>query len=147
MRPLLFALAATGLALMAGCNRAEDAPAAVAAEVTAEPDAAAPAATGPVFDAAALGLPTDPDSIADGREIAVNNCSNCHGLDQDASLRTDAPPLRHILSVYPLESLAEDFRAGIHVGHEDMPDFVFGDLGIDMLLSYLISIQEPVPAE
>ena len=51
----------------------------------------------------------------------------------------DAPPLRYILSVYPPESLAEDFRAGIHVGHEDMPDFVFGDLGIDVLFCRLLA--------
>lgn len=150
MRPLILALAATGMVL-AACNRAEDTPATVAAEVPAGPEVtlpATPAATArPVIDAAALGIPMDEGSIADGREIAVHQCSNCHGLDQDASLRTDAPPLRYVLSIYPPESLAEDFRAGIHVGHEDMPDFVFGDLGIDVLLSYLVSIQEPPPAE
>ena len=112
----------------------------------AETPAPAPVPARPAIDAAALGIPMDEGSIADGRDIAVHQCSNCHGLDQDPSLRTDAPPLRYILSVYPPESLAEDFRAGIHVGHEDMPDFVFGDLGIDVLLSYLVSIQETPPA-
>ena len=150
MRPLILALAATGMVL-AACNRAEDTPATVAAEVPTGPEATLPATpvptARPVIDAAALGIPMDEGSIADGREIAVHQCSNCHGLDQDASLRTDAPPLRYVLSIYPPESLAEDFRAGIHVGHEDMPDFVFGDLGIDVLLSYLVSIQEPPPAE
>lgn len=150
MRPLILALAATGMVL-AACNRAEDTPATVAAEVPAGPEVTLPATpaptASPVIDAAALGIPMDEGSIADGREIAVHQCSNCHGLDQDASLRTDAPPLRYVLSIYPPESLAEDFRAGIHVGHEDMPDFVFGDLGIDVLLSYLVSIQEPPPAE
>lgn len=146
MRPLLFALAATGLALATGCTPAAEAPVSVPVEV---PESPAPASepAGPVIDAAALGIPMDEGSIADGREIAVHQCSNCHGLDQDASLRTDAPPLRYVLSVYPPESLAEDFRAGIHVGHEDMPDFVFGDLGIDVLLSYLVSIQETPPEE
>jgi mono/diheme cytochrome c family protein len=146
MRPLFLALAATGLALVAGCTPATEAPVSVPVEV-APPHAPAPVPAAPVIDAAALGIPIDEGSIADGREIAVHNCSNCHGLDQDASLRTDAPPLRYILSVYPPESLAEDFRAGIHVGHEDMPDFVFGDLGIDVLLSYLVSIQETPPSE
>lgn len=148
MRHLVYAIAAAGLTLMAGCDRADDTPATVAAEVTAEPDAPASVAvpTGPVIDAAALGIPTDAGSIADGREIAVTHCSNCHGLDTDESLRADAPPLRYVLSYYPPESLAEDFRSGIHVGHEDMPDFVFGDLGMDVLLSYLVSIQEATPA-
>lgn len=149
MRHLVFAIAATGLALTAGCDRTADTPASVAAEPAAEPDIApiidAPAA--PVIDAAALGIPMDAESIADGRDIAAHQCSNCHGLDRDASLRTDAPPLRYILSIYAPESLAEDFRAGIHVGHEDMPDFVFGDLGMDVLLAYLVSIQETPPAQ
>lgn len=101
----------------------------------------------PVFDAASLGIPDDPDSIADGRAIALSHCSACHGMDQEDGFRTDAPPLRHVLSYYPPESLAEDFRAGIHVGHEDMPDFVFGDLGMDVLLAYLVSIQERPPAQ
>jgi len=141
MRVMILALAAaTGLPLAAGCNRTEVTPVSVAAEVPASPAA-------PLFDAAALGIPMDADSIADGRDIAVHQCANCHGLDQDASLRPGAPPLRHVLSIYPPESLAEDFRAGIHVGHPDMPDFVFGDLGIDVLLSYLVSIQEVPPTE
>ncbi|MEX1252190.1 MAG: hypothetical protein WEA77_13475 [Hyphomonas sp.] len=143
MRPLLFALAATGLALAAACTQETETPVTVALEV---PDAPAPTPA-PVIDAAALGIPMDEGSIADGREIAVHQCSNCHGLDSDASLRPEAPPLRYVLSVYPAASLAEDFRNGIHVGHEDMPDFVFGDLGMDVLLSYLVSIQEPPPAE
>lgn len=141
MRHLVFAIAATGLALAAGCDRAGDTPATVAVEPAAGLDPA------PVTDAAALGIPMDADSIADGRDIAVNQCSNCHGLDQDASLRADAPPLRYILSIYAPESLAEDFRAGIHVGHDDMPAFVFGDLGMDLLLAYLVSIQETPPAQ
>jgi hypothetical protein len=33
------------------------------------------------------------------------------------------------------------------VGHPDMPQFHFGPLGADVLLTYLKSIQEPEPAE
>ena len=93
MRYLVYALAAAGFSLMAGCDRADDTPATVAAEVTPEPDAPAFVAvpTGPVIDAAALGIPMDADSIADGRDIAVHQCSNCHGLDTGESLRADAP--------------------------------------------------------
>lgn len=101
----------------------------------------------PLFDAAALGIPDDPDSIADGRTIAVSHCAVCHGIDAEDGFRTDAPPLRHVLSYYPPESLSEDFRAGIHIGHEDMPGFVFGDLGMDVLLAYLVTIQERPPAQ
>ena len=146
MRHLILAITAAGLLSAAGCTKAEEVPVAVAVA----PEAAAPAAPAepvrPSIDAQALGIPTDADSIADGREIAVHQCSNCHGLDGDESLRADAPPLRYVLSIYAPESLAEDFRAGIHVGHDDMPDFVFGDLGMDVLLSYLVSIQESPPA-
>ena len=148
MRPACLALAAFGLAVLPACDRPGDAPVSVATvPVTAPaPPAPQPAPAGPLFDAAALGIPADADSIADGRVIAVDTCSNCHGIDKGPNVRPDAPPLRYVLSIYPPESLAEDFRAGIHVGHEDMPDFVFGDLGMDVLLSYLITIQEAPPA-
>ena len=146
MRPTPFAFAAAVL-LLAACGKPAAPPleAPAAPKAAAEPAAEAPAS--PTFDAAALGLPTDADSIADGREIAVTQCSSCHALDQETSPRPGPPPLRYVLSIHNPESLAEDFRAGIHVGHPDMPDFEFGDLGMDVLLSYLISIQETPPAE
>jgi len=146
MRPTPFAFAAAVL-LLAACGKPAAPPveAPAAPKASAEPAAEAPAS--PAFDAAALGLPTDADSIADGREIAVTQCSSCHALDQETNPRPGAPPLRYVLSIHNPESLAEDFRAGIHVGHPDMPDFEFGDLGMDVLLSYLISIQETPPAE
>ena len=91
------------------------------------------------------GIPTDAQSIEDGRKIATTHCAICHGLGQDESLRADAAPLRYILSGYPAEKLQENFEAGVKVGHEDMPDFVFGPLGSDVLLAYIVSIKEPVP--
>jgi mono/diheme cytochrome c family protein len=148
MRTAMLAIAAFGLALIPACDRPADAPAsvAVAPDTVAEPALPEPAPAAPLFDAAALGIPADADSIADGRVIAVDTCSNCHGIDKGPNVRADAPPLRYVLSIYPPESLAENFRAGIHVGHEDMPDFVFGDLGMDVLLAYLVTIQETPPA-
>lgn len=139
LRPVSLLLAA-GLMMIAGCERQAVEPPhvpspGVGLETPAEP-------AGPLFDAEALGIPMDEASIADGKTIAETHCAICHGLDQEASLRADAPPLRYVLSLYSPENLAEDFRAGIHVGHEDMPDFVFGDLGMDVLLAYLVSIQE-----
>ena len=141
MRYLVPACTFAVLALLGGCNESGSR----AVSAASGPETAA--GEGPAFDAAALGIPYDADSIADGREIAVHQCENCHGLDKDDNKRADAPPLRYVLAAYPPESLAESFRAGIHVGHEDMPDFVFGDLGMDVLLAYLISIQETPPAE
>ena len=137
---LPFLLAAAGLMVMAACGQKTPEPPHVPAGTETLPEPEAPAA--PLFDTEALGIPMDEASIADGKAIAETHCAICHGLDQEASLRADAPPLRHVLSLYSPENLAEDFRAGIHVGHETMPDFVFGDLGMDVLLAYLVSIQE-----
>lgn len=142
MRPFLTAFAALAVLGAAACEKPAETPAAAPVEPAAE----APEPAKPTFEVDPA-IPMDEDSIADGRNIAVTHCAICHGLDQDASLRPDAPPLRYVLSIYPPESLAEDFRNGIHVGHETMPDFVFGDLGMDVLLAYLISIQEVPPAE
>ncbi|MFN7054284.1 c-type cytochrome [Hyphomonas sp.] len=137
----LLTLTAAALILSAAACAREEAPPPLAPP---EPPAEV-AATGPMFDAEALGIPYDEASISDGKAIAQSHCAICHGLNGDDSLRGDAPPLRYVLSLYPPENLAEDFRAGIHVGHQDMPDFVFGPLGMDVLLAYLISIQETPP--
>lgn len=146
MRPTLpFFLAAASLLVMAACEQKSPEPPHVPAgtETLPAPDAPAlDAPAPPLFDAQALGIPMDEASIADGEAIAQTHCAICHGMGQDDSLRADAPPLRYVLSLYSPENLAEDFRAGIHVGHETMPDFVFGDLGMDVLLAYLVSIQE-----
>lgn len=143
-RPLLL----LALSLAAACGQ-QDPVAGAAPEEMAQPAPAVPEPVppppAPLFDAAALGVPSDPESIADGEKIAISHCAICHGPGQEDSLRADAPPLRHVLSLYAPESLSEDFRAGIHVGHEAMPDFVFGDLGMDVLLAYLVSIQEAPP--
>lgn len=139
MRPLLLAFSALSLTAMTACNKSEDLPAPVAEVPEPAPE--------PAIDIEALGIPMDADSIADGEAIALSHCSNCHGVGDADSLRADAPPLRYLLAQFPPEALAENFRYGIHVGHEDMPDFVFGDLGMDVLLSYIVSIQETPPEE
>jgi mono/diheme cytochrome c family protein len=92
------------------------------------------------------GLPVS-EEVAEGRKIAGTQCAGCHGLDEADAPRSDAPALRHILSDYDPEALGEDFRDGIKVGHPDMPEFHFGPMGTDMLLSYLESIQEPLSAD
>ena len=90
------------------------------------------------------GLPIA-EEIELGRNIASQQCASCHGLDEEDAVRPDAPPLRYLLADYDDEALAEDFRDGIKVGHPDMPQFLFGPKSTDLLLSYLISIQEPAP--
>ena len=90
-------------------------------------------------------IPTDAQSIAEGREIADAQCAVCHGLDQGEASRADARPLRYVLSDYDPKLLRSDLQGGIVLGHEDMPNFAFGPLGADVLLAYLVSIEEPPP--
>lgn len=81
--------------------------------------------------------------IADGEAIVVQNCTLCHAVGPNGeSPRGDAPPLRYALNDRDVEALAADFREGIHVGSEDMPDFDFGPLGTDAVIAYIQSIQE-----
>lgn len=91
------------------------------------------------------GAPVEQE-IAEGREIASHQCANCHGLDKEDALRADAPALRNVLANYDGDALKLNFESGLKVGHPDMPEFVFGPLGADVLLVYLESIQEPVEA-
>ena len=81
--------------------------------------------------------------IAEGRGVASAVCANCHGLDQEDASRADAPALRHVLNNYDADTLHPYFEEGLKVGHPDMPQFHFGPLGSDVLLTYLKSIQEP----
>ncbi|WP_409432125.1 c-type cytochrome [Litorimonas sp. RW-G-Af-16] len=84
----------------------------------------------------------DPAFIEIGREIAQTQCVSCHSIGQSGdSPRSDAPPLRTVLGIYNAESLADDFREHIHVGHPDMPDFDFTVKETEGLLAYLTSIQ------
>ena len=112
-------------------------------------DTSAPAGPKPgvaqVENLGMTGLPVA-EEIALGRNIASQQCAGCHGLDKGDAVRPDAPPLRQLLADYDDEALAEDFRDGIKVGHPDMPQFLFGPKTTDLLLAYLVSIQEPEPA-
>ena len=81
--------------------------------------------------------------VKEGRALVSENCLSCHSLSPSiVSPRSDAPALSTVLSAYNSESLTDDFREGIHVGHPDMPDFDFGPKGTDALIAYLKSIQE-----
>lgn len=81
--------------------------------------------------------------ISQGKELVQANCHSCHAIERsDDSRREDAPPLRTVLANMDPESLAMDFREGIHVGAADMPDFDFGPIGTDAVIAYLQSIQE-----
>lgn len=81
-------------------------------------------------------------TIAQGREIAVKNCSACHAVDDEVkSPNAEAPPLLSILLRYDSERLAEDFVEGVRVGHDEMPHFDFTVREADALVAYLKSIE------
>lgn len=81
--------------------------------------------------------------IADGQAIVEKNCTACHAVGLTGeSPRYDAPLLRNVLTDRDVEALRDDFREGIHVGADDMPDFDFGPLGTDAVIAYIESIQE-----
>lgn len=84
----------------------------------------------------------DPTYLELGQEIARTNCASCHSIDvSGASPRPDAQPLRTVFGRRSAESLADDFREHIHVGHADMPDYDFTVKETEGLLAYLASIQ------
>ena len=80
--------------------------------------------------------------VLEGQALVAENCIVCHSVNSsESSPRDGAPTLDRVLENYNSESLADDFREGIHVGHPDMPDFDFGAKGTDEIVAYLISIQ------
>lgn len=85
----------------------------------------------------------DRELVAEGKVLANELCTSCHAIGASGdSPRNDAPPLRRVLENYNTESLGDDFREHIHVGHPDMPDFDFDVKETDAILAYLKSIQE-----
>jgi mono/diheme cytochrome c family protein len=81
-------------------------------------------------------------TVAQGRQIAMTNCSVCHAIDDErTSPNPEAPPLLSILLRYDSERLAEDFVEGTRVGHDEMPHFDFTVREADALIAYLKSIE------
>ncbi len=121
-RPMRFLIATAATALLAAC-----------APQTAGVEAAR-AGTG--------------DAILDGRAVAEEQCGSCHapGVEGD-SPRADAPVFRTILSRYRADTLTEELISGIKLGHPDMPQFELNPQGVDSLIAYLKSIQQPPAAD
>lgn len=84
----------------------------------------------------------DLDQAAAGWRIAKDHCSQCHAIDASSpSPRREAPPLRHVLELYPDEVLADHFIEGVRIGHDDMPRFDFTVKSADALIAYLKTIK------
>ena len=80
--------------------------------------------------------------VAQGRDIAMTNCSTCHAIDDErTSPNPAAPPLLQILMRYDSERLADDFVEGVRVGHDEMPHFDFTVREADALIAYLKAIE------
>ena len=86
--------------------------------------------------------PSDPQSLATGRELAEIHCAACHAVGlEDESAEAGAPAFRSLSSRYPIESLEESLAEGIVTAHDDMPEIAFEPEDIDAFLGYLVSIQ------
>lgn len=93
---------------------------------------------------------TSPDPSSDtevllsaGHDIVKDQCLTCHSLSTSSRApMPSAPALSTALSDRNVESLADDFREGIHVGDPRMPEFDFGSMEADAITAYLISIQQ-----
>jgi len=86
--------------------------------------------------------PTDPVSVATGRELAEIHCATCHAVGRDdQSAQAGAPAFRDLSSRYPLESLEEPLAEGIVTAHDNMPEFALEPDDIDAFLGYLTTIQ------
>ncbi|MBN9671114.1 c-type cytochrome [Labrenzia aggregata] len=86
--------------------------------------------------------PSDPVSLATGRELAEIHCAVCHAVTtDDQSAEAGAPAFRDLSKWYPLESLEEPLAEGIVTAHDTMPEFAFEPADIDAFLGYLSSIQ------
>lgn len=91
--------------------------------------------------------PTRQDLIADGRDIAEAQCAACHAVGPyGASPNDAAPPFRTVLSRYSADVLQQELIEGIRLTHP-MPDFQFNPQGVDALIAYLQSIQQPAAPE
>lgn len=79
---------------------------------------------------------------AEGYRIAKEHCATCHAIDaMSASPRSEAPPLRAILTRVPEGMLTDHLIEGVRIGHDEMPRFDFTVRAADTLVAYLKSIQ------
>ena len=89
------------------------------------------------------GAPSDAALIEQGRAMASSQCAECHAVGaQGASPNESAPPLRTVFDRTYRTRLAEQFRNGLPVGHDDMPRFEFTSDEITALMAYLQDIEE-----
>jgi cytochrome c len=88
--------------------------------------------------------------IERGRAFAERNCATCHAVGRaGTSPYAPAPAFRTLHERYDVEALAEALAEGMVVGHNgsrQMPEFRLDPPQIDDLLSYLKSLEVPMPS-
>lgn len=78
-----------------------------------------------------------------GETLAQSLCARCHAIGAEReSPHAEAPPFRDIVTLYPVEHLAEALSEGIEVGHPDMPVFEFSASAVEDLLAYFSTLAE-----
>ncbi len=82
------------------------------------------------------------DQVVSGQAIAQSECGSCHAVGEaGASPLPDAPAFRHLRARYRFDVLAEELRAGVHVGDARMPAFDLSVQEIDALIAYLGALE------
>lgn len=78
-----------------------------------------------------------------------NRCAACHAVGRDdQSPYPAAPPLREVVTRYPVENLEEALAEGIYVNHQGpMPPFALEADEIADIVAYLKTLQQPREAE
>lgn len=84
-----------------------------------------------------------------GESSVRRRCAACHAVGpDDQSPYPDAPPLRVVVTRYPVENLEEALAEGIYVNHQGpMPPFVLEADEIADIVAYLRTLQTPRETE
>ena len=85
----------------------------------------------------------DAATIAEGKRLAVINCTKCHNIEAAGeSPLTDAPPFREIARNYDEMELIDGFMDGLAVRHPLMPDWEVTQPQAEQLAAFVLSLSE-----
>jgi cytochrome c len=83
----------------------------------------------------------DPETIAQGKVLAQQNCAVCHSITaQGASPLKDAPAFRDIAVRYEEDELEEAFNQRVATEHPAMPDWQMTPEQAEQLSRYIMSL-------
>lgn len=84
-----------------------------------------------------------------GESSVRRRCAACHAVGaEDLSPYPDAPPLREVVTRYPVDNLEEALAEGIYVNHQGpMPPFALEADEIADIVAYLRTLQTPGDTE